>query len=116
MLIKTLFNSHRRQFTPVPSPSQHSPRNLCQWLIEPSEVMGVEIATTLHDFESEIEHVFVIKGCFFVGGGDAPLLLLTGFLPIESGSGFTDSSYYQKIVQNPRQELWRYLYHEITRL
>jgi hypothetical protein len=61
-------------------------------LIARSDIAGIVIATNLHDFESEIEHVFVIKGCFFVGG-DAPLLLLTVFLPIESGSGFTDSSF-----------------------
>jgi hypothetical protein len=43
-------------------------RNLCKWLIVHSEVTGVEIGTNLHDFGSEIEHVFVTEGCSFVGG------------------------------------------------
>jgi hypothetical protein len=31
------------------------------------EVTGVEIATNLHNFEYEIEPVFVTEGYFFVG-------------------------------------------------
>ena len=52
-----------------------SPRNLCKWLIEPSEVTGVEIATNPHDFESEIKHEFVTEGCFFLWVGRSPAVV-----------------------------------------
>ena len=47
--------------------TSRSQRNLCKWLIMHIEVTGVEIATNLHNFEYEIEPVFVTEGYFFVG-------------------------------------------------
>jgi hypothetical protein len=78
---------------------RRSPRNLCKCFIEPSEVTGVEIATNLHDFKSEIKHDFVTKGCFF--GEECSPAVVDNFYALRDWPRFYRFKFFSKNLSKP---------------
>jgi len=76
-----------------------SPRNSCKWLIVHSEATGVETATNQHDFESEIEHDFVTKGCFF--GGECSPAIVDNFYALRDLPRFYRFKFFSKNLSKP---------------